>query len=147
MQKKYEIVLMIVANESYEKRTKEMNTLINECNLVDPHLAANPFSSVETHARGSGKIDYIFTSPKIHQAITYTQITPYLEFIVSDHRALIIDIDNSQIEEGDITVWKRPERNFLSHEAAARKKFIEGCHRSAAKLHWMKRLQKIEKTR
>lgn len=50
---------MIDANESAESRTEEMLTMVHECGLVDTHLINDPFSNIETYARGKGKIDYI----------------------------------------------------------------------------------------
>jgi hypothetical protein len=147
IENKIEIVLMIDANESSEKRTEEMNEMIQECHLIDPHLMADPFGNVETYARGSKKIDFIFTTPRIYQSVTYTQICPYHELIESDHRALIIDLDPKSLELGDITYWKRPERQFSSTNKRSRIAFVTNCDLKAKKLMWKKRLDEIGKER
>lgn len=84
---------MMDAKESPENRTNEVNTLIMECGLVDPHLMSDPYSDTETYAKGKAKINYILTTQRIRQIITYTQVAPCHEWISSDRRALIIDMD------------------------------------------------------
>lgn len=54
---------MMGANESSENRTDEMNTLILECGLVDPHLMTDPFSETETYTRRKTK-STIFLPPQ-----------------------------------------------------------------------------------
>lgn len=136
---------MIDANESAEARTEEMITMVQECGLVDTHLITDPFSTIETYVRGNGKIDYIYTTPRIQQRITYTQISPYHEWIVSDHSALIVDIDYRDLERGEITEWTRPERALQSGNVANRKAFIEACHQKMVKMKWITRLEKLKK--
>ena len=87
------MLLLIDANEGADSRTEEMSELIHECGLVDTHLIRDPYNEIETYARGKEKIDYIFTSTRIQQSVTYAHIAPYNETIESDHRALIVDID------------------------------------------------------
>ena len=90
---------MMDANECAEKRSEEMNSLIQECGLVDYCLLVDPYSEVETYARGRGKIDYTLVTPKIQMCVRYAHIAPYNEWILSDHRALIVDIDYQTLEK------------------------------------------------
>lgn len=47
------------ANEEMDSSTEEMTDLIWDCGIVDTHLFQDPYSEVETYARGREKIDYM----------------------------------------------------------------------------------------
>lgn len=103
--------------ESSENRTDEMSALMQECGLVDSHLIADLYSETETYARG--KIDDIFTTRRIQQSITYTKTTPYNEWIMSNHVALVVDVDYKALEAGDLVFWQRPDRFQRGREQEA----------------------------
>ena len=107
-----EVVLMLDANEGMENRTDEMIEIINEGELIDVHARSDPFNEVETYARGKQRIDYILVTERIADCVEYTNIAQYNEGIVSDRRALIMDINVKKLQEGDLTNWERKERNL-----------------------------------
>lgn len=115
MEEKREVVLMMDTNDSGEKGSEEMNAL--ECGLVDSHLLADLYSEVETYERGNGKIDYILVTPRIQLCVKYSHIAPYNEWIVSDHRALISDLDYQTLEKGELVHWQKQERRFNTNLA------------------------------
>lgn len=117
MECKREFVLLIDANESAEKRSEEMSALIQGCGLVDGHLLSDLYSEVENYARGNGKIDYILVSPRIQISVKYTHICPYNEWLVSYHRALVVDLDYQVLEKGELEYWQRTERSFHTNSA------------------------------
>jgi hypothetical protein len=145
IEKQKEIILMIDANESVENRTEEMNRLIYECELIDPHLMSQPFAEIETYARGKTKIDFMFVTSRIFRSITYTQICPYHEIIQSDHRALILDIDLQKLEVCNLNDFSRPERNIISSNRRCRNEFVTRCKTKADQHDWLRRLEKIKK--
>jgi ribonuclease HI len=145
IEEKREIIVMMDANESIDARTNEMNDLIQGCGLVDSHLLADIYAEVETYARGKGKIDYVLVTPRIQQCVRYTHIAPYNEWVVSDHRALILDIDYQVLEKGDLVIWQREDRGFTTGSARDRRKFVEECHKLGTRMNWNKRLSKIKK--
>ena len=133
IEKKREILLVIDANEGADNRTEVMSELIHECGLVDTHLIRDQYTEIETYARGKEKTDYISTTTRIQQSVTYAHIAPYNETIESDHMALIVDIDYKLLEAGELIFWQRPERTFTSISLANRKKFVEECHEKGKK--------------
>ena len=142
---KREVILMMDANECAAKRSEEMSALVQGCGLVDSHLLADHYSEVDTYARGKGKIDYILVTPRVQLCIRYTHIAPYNEWIVSDHRALIIDIDYQTLEKGELAFFQREERSFQTNSAKDRRKFVEECHKLGARMNWLARLERIKK--
>lgn len=62
-------------------------------------LTGDPYSEAETYARGGGKIDYILVTPKTQMCVKYVHIAPYNKWILSDHHALIIDIDYQSLDK------------------------------------------------
>ena len=142
---KRKVILMMDANECAAKRSEEMSALVQGCGLVDSHLLADLYSEVETYARGKGKIDYILVTPRVQLCMRYMNIAPYNEWIVSDHRALIIDIDYQTLEKGELAFFQREERSFQTNSAKDRRKFVEECHKLGARMNWLARLERIKK--
>ena len=116
------------ANEGADSRTEEMSEMIHECGLLDTHLIKDPYTEAETYAQGKEKLDFVFVTLRIQLSVTYSHIAPYNETIVSDHRALILDIDYKSLEAGDLIFWQRPERTFASSSLVNRGKFVKECH-------------------
>ena len=105
-----ELVIGIDANEGIENRTDEMLEMINANKLIDLHAREDPMSEIETYIRGRQRIDYAFATERVAECVTYTNIAPYNEGIVSDHRALVVDIDIRRIQQGDLLRWERIAR-------------------------------------
>ena len=144
IEKKREVVVLIDANESIDSRTEEMNQFIHECGLVDTHLIKDPYDEVETYVRGKDKIDFALVTPRVQQCISYSHIAPYNETIISDHRALIVDIDYKLMEAGELTYWQRPERSIQSTSLSNRRKFVADCHERGERLRWLERIEEFQ---
>lgn len=74
--------------------------LIVEGGLVDAHtLCADeetPFPA--THDRGGQKIDFVFLTPPLQNAVKAASIfLPICDGYLSDHRALVVDFDASEL--------------------------------------------------
>jgi GTP-binding protein EngB required for normal cell division len=92
-----EVVLMLDANEEVKNRTDEMIETINECEMIDVHAKSDPLNEVETYVRGKQRIDYMMATERVAECVEYTNIAPYNKGIVSDHRALAIDINSKKL--------------------------------------------------
>lgn len=68
--------------------------LIHKCGLIDTRPLKDLYQVIGTYARRRENIDFILITPIIQQSVTYSHISPYNEIIVSDHMALIVDIDH-----------------------------------------------------
>jgi hypothetical protein len=142
---KREISLLMGANKSAEKRSEEMSALIQECGLVDCHLLSDLYTEVETYARGNAKIDFIRVTPRTQLSVKYIHICPFNKWIVSDHCALVVDIDYQVLEKGELVYWQRVDRRFHSKSVKDRRKFIEECHKIGSRMNWHARAEKIKK--
>lgn len=101
---------MLDANEGMENRTDEMIEMMNECEIID--VQSYPFNEVDTYARGKQRIDYMLAMEIMADCVDYTNIAPYNQGVVSDHRSLLMDINVKKRQEGAQTYWQRQERNL-----------------------------------
>jgi len=98
-----DIVLMMDANDTAGRQSLVDRLMING-GLVDAHgLGANASSTPPaTYQRGSKKIDYVFITPRLVDAVTAASILPICDGHPSDHRALVVDFDSYELF-GDTT--------------------------------------------
>lgn len=101
-EEKREVIIMMDANKNTECRTEEMMTMIQECGLVDTHLIANLYATVETYVSGEG--DFVVTTLKVQLCVKYTEVTSYNEWIVLDRRALAIDLNHKVFEMENLAI-------------------------------------------
>ena len=77
----------------------------------------------------------------------YTNIAQYNEGIVSDHRALIMDINVKKLQEGDLTNWERKERNLNPGIKRHRQEMVKRIFEISKERGWSERIEKIGKER
>ena len=90
------VFLMLDANESMDD-LGDLATWVRELDLIDVHTDRHGVEAIpETYNRGTQRIDYMFASPCLSDYITHASIRPYADFLPSDHRALIVDMNLQQ---------------------------------------------------
>ena len=93
-----DIILMMDANSNLQDRA--LTQVLHKHKLNDALGIHHGYNQPPTYARGTRTIDYIFCSECIIDSISKCGILPYNELILSDHRALFIDIDINKAFKG-----------------------------------------------
>lgn len=92
-QKGHDIVLMMDANEA-SCINSGIDKICFQCSLTDAHTrATTTIPPPATYHRGTTKIDFILVSSRLVPAIKAATILALHDGYLSDHRALVIDID------------------------------------------------------
>jgi exonuclease III len=131
-QQGHDIVLCLDANETTTKTNSSIRKLMTTCSLVDVHEALHPSKSPPSHRSGSGKIDYILTSPRILQCVTRAGILPIDDAYGSDHRLLFIDIDIVECFQG----VKKDPINPRTRSFTTKNRKQSEMFRQAIRLKW-----------
>ena len=94
-QLKYDILLMIDANtDTYDR---QLQRIMNSANLYDVLSAKHGLHSPPTYVRGQRTIDHIFGTKRVVAAVRKCGIREFNADIMSDHRALWLDLDIKHI--------------------------------------------------
>jgi hypothetical protein len=94
VEKGYEILLMIDANEEVGLEPGGISAVISVAGLYDLlDIGHNATQYPNTYARGSKQIDYIFGSAGIQQHCVSSGILPFRYGYPSDHRAVFVRFD------------------------------------------------------
>ena len=90
----HEVDLNIDANKPFDSGKGGVAKLILMTKLVDPIAFTHGSKYIlNTHQRGTKRIDLIFISPKLYKYLRACRITPFNQVSPSDHRGSFIDID------------------------------------------------------
>lgn len=128
-----EVILMIDANEGMKNRTVEIIELINECKLIDVHAKCDPQNGVKLClGNRNGGI-----------WVEYTNIAPYNEGFVMDHRALVADINTKKLRAGDLQYCERQERALKPEIKMHRVEMFKKMYEISKERSWAERLGKI----
>jgi hypothetical protein len=95
--------LAIDSNEALDTKNQHFQEWIAECSLISMHESmyneeyykANNIPT--THQSGTSKIDHVFCTPWLFGSVTGVAIKPIHNSIFSDHGALIVDVNTSQL--------------------------------------------------
>jgi len=97
--------------------------------LIDAWAHLHPYHpTFNTYARGSDRIDAILCSPNILPAITSIAYAPWQWISNSDHRAMILDLDNHIIfgnNPAGTTSTLQKTRHIKTNDKESVKQFIE----------------------
>ena len=94
-QLKYDILLMTDANtDTYDRK---LQRIMNSANLYDVLSAKHGLHSQPTYVRGQRTIDHIFGTKRVVAAVRKCGIREFNADIMSDHRALWLDLDIKHI--------------------------------------------------
>ena len=81
-------------NENIHHRNSKIADICHELHLVDIHKHRHPQQeSPHTYIRGSNCIDYALCTRDILPAIRHSGYLPFNHHLISDHRAMFLDID------------------------------------------------------
>ena len=92
---KHEIILMIDANASINDNN--LQRIMNSADLYDLMCAKHGLTSPNTFVRGTKTIDFILGTKGVLDAIEYCGIRQFNADIISDHRALWIDLNITKL--------------------------------------------------
>jgi exonuclease III len=128
--KKYNIILMMDANEHVGEKPGGLTSVIGKAELTDLTLFCHPNSEPpNTHARGTKKIDYIFGSIQVKENCTRAGILPYGVGYESDHRALFVNIDIEKILQSKLnSIDSVTARKLQQATPKERQIFLETAH-------------------
>ena len=89
-------------NETLGDSTRGLDSIVNTFNLLEllPYHHGMD-GELETFARGSKRLDYVFGTQKLAESIVRIGLTPYNFVASSDHRGLFIDFDVDAFLGGD----------------------------------------------
>jgi endonuclease/exonuclease/phosphatase family metal-dependent hydrolase len=89
-------------NETLGDSLQGLDAIINKYSLLDllPYHHGME-GEVETHSRGSKRLDYAFGTQELAESIVRIGVTPYNFVVASDHRGLFIDFNVDAFLGGD----------------------------------------------
>jgi hypothetical protein len=124
--KKYDILLLIDANEEVGTQPGGMSTVISAAglsDLIDSRHHADKYPN--TFARGTKRIDYIFGTERVKQHCVSSGILPFGYGYPSDHRAIFIRLDLSKVLSTEVHPSESSAARLLvSATPKEREKFI-----------------------
>jgi hypothetical protein len=140
-----EILLLIDANEPVGEKPDGLTSIIGKAGLTDLIRHCHPHDDdINTHARGSKQIDFIFGSPKIRQHCTRAGILPFGYGYQSDHRALFIKIQIGDILSTSVSpIDSITARKLIQATPKERKIFLEEVDRLLQNQNLYERLRKL----
>ena len=106
------IILMIDANEDVNDKERGVSSIIEQTSLVDvftEHTMSE--CNIATYARGTKRIDYIFTSLNVIPFVERVGYTAFYSLNTSDHRGLFIDLSQSLIDN-KVELKRPPARSI-----------------------------------
>ena len=71
----------------------KLQKIIRSAQLYDLLAARHGVNSSNTYVRGTQTIDCIFGTAKVHKSLRHAGMLPFNHGVVSDHRALWVDLD------------------------------------------------------
>jgi hypothetical protein len=97
-----EIIVLMDANDTLQMPNSQLTSWAVKLNLSDVHTTLHgTVDEPATYSRGSSRIDYILSTEGILNYITEAGILPLHELVLSDHRALFIDVNMRAFLGGD----------------------------------------------
>jgi hypothetical protein len=124
----------IILGGDFNKRLGEtkdgLAQLITECRLADVH-ASNHGTQDEpnTYSRGSKRVDYIFSSPRVLEYIDICGIDPFHQVTHTDHHGLFMDVDLEGLLGGEMASILPPKLRGISSKTPDPTKYIEAVQR------------------
>jgi endonuclease/exonuclease/phosphatase family metal-dependent hydrolase len=124
--KGHDIVLMMDANEASGPGSG-VDKIMRNCNLVDAHsLSSDTTPYPATYQRGSTKIDFVLVSSRVVSAVSGVSILAIHDGYLSDHRALVVDLDaNTLFGESTSSIVPPKGRRLTSTNPKALHLYID----------------------
>ena len=109
----HEVILMIDANEQQEDNNSGIAKLTSTTGLIDiMESRHHPAQPTYQHAKHR-QIDFMLATPRAAQAILRAGTLRFNDGIISDHRALYLDIDTRHLLGGKVDMIKSPVPRLL----------------------------------
>jgi hypothetical protein len=142
---KYEIILMIDANETVGEKPGGLTSVIGKAGLVDLVQHRHPHDdAVNTHARGSKQIDYIFATKGVSIVCNRAGILPFGVGYMSDHRALFIKVNMNELLSTRVQpIDAITARKLIQATPRERTIFLEAVNDHWSNQNLYERLQKL----
>jgi hypothetical protein len=142
--KQYEVILMWDANDSIHYSRSKLRQFMTSTNLIPAHTTFPKAS----YSRGASCIDYIMTTPEVHNAITASGYLPFYAGIWdSDHRGVFVDLSASILFNSATTDLHTPQtRQLCSNNRTQVFRFISNLELGNQLPHILQRLQTLEKS-
>jgi hypothetical protein len=143
----YEIILMIDANKMVGEKPGDLTSIIGKVGLVDLVQHRHPHDdAINTHARGSKQIDYIFGTRGVSNVCNRAGILPFGVGYMSDHRALFIKINLDELLSTRVQpIDSITARKLVQATPKERKIFLEAVNTHWTSQNLYERLQKLTK--
>jgi hypothetical protein len=94
------IIIGLDANADINTDKNGLQKLCNSCDLVDMYTTIHEdYENFPTHSNGSKRIDYMLCSTNVLPYVNKVGYIKFHEGLVSDHRAIFCDIDESILED------------------------------------------------
>ena len=137
----YALVVMGDLNEVVGHRPG-FNKVTSEFDLVDVMTHRHPIQNeVPTYSRGTKRLDYIFCTQNIVEAVVSCGIEPFNKHIFSDHRGLYVDWDESALfGTAAPAMTNKQSRRLQSSDARAKENYILALHNHCTKHNVFKRI-------
>jgi hypothetical protein len=122
-----DILLMGDFNETLGESLRGLDAIVTKYNLLDllPYHHGLD-GKVETHSRGSKRLDYAFGTQDLAESISRIGITPYNFIVASDHRGVFIDFEIDSLLGGDPSHLMSPAlRGLKSNSPKQCRKYVK----------------------
>ena len=145
--KKLEVIIMIDANKTIGTEKNGIASLASTCNLTDIHAHYHEgINNMATYARGTKRIDFIFTSKNLVEKTTASGFLAFYDGVETDHRGSFIDFDATKLfTDKTETLYSHTQRILLSKLPKTVKKYKEELWKRLNSHNICNRSEKINK--
>ena len=132
-------------NETIGDNPGGLTRLCSDCGLIDPIFELHGCTEFSTHIDGSKCIDYILMDPELMPSVTACGYEPFGVRIVSDHRGVYIDV-NESLFFGNATIPppSMNQRAYNSKNIRQTKKYFEHMQKHLDDHNWFNQIQELQ---
>jgi hypothetical protein len=140
----HEVILMMDCNEASGFGTAA-DRIMYACNLADAHALDSKNDPPATYHRGLAKIDFVLISASLVTAIRAASIMALHDGYLSDHRALLVDVDANSLFSGDTSqVTPAVERCLTSTSPRAVHTYCEAMKEQVDRHNLLAKVKKLQ---
>jgi hypothetical protein len=144
-EEKYEIILLIDANETIGDKPGGLTSVIAKAEMIDITRHCHPHEEeINTHARGSTQIDYILGTRGVSKVCSRAGILPFGSGYMSDHRALFVKINFEKLFSTNVqSIDSTAARKLTQATPKERKIFLQEANLHFESQNIYERLKKL----
>ena len=125
-----DIILAGDFNELIGDDPNGMAAVLQAGNLTDAHSHQHGEVEISTYTRGSKRLDYIFTTPRLVDHILRSGYEPFHARIASDHRGYFVDFDLAGFLDRQLpSIFSASSRAIRGTHPSNITKYIKHLHR------------------